>query len=263
MIDSDRKPERDIGDERLDRHRGTRKPAFHPWSRLHARHWMLVAVTVLLVGAGVGAGGQVAGWWEDASAPAPDVNAIRQAFGKPEMDPATGLQTGRMLSDKVDFARARTVARAPGVALVAVPRIDGGYCLTLWLGADPDVAIACDEGSSDPQDLFLSWSIAKGEEPIWVIVGRVTDPNAATVSVSDLHADVAGGGFFMARVPAERWSQLSGVSGVLAVLDSGGHTIRESCVTFGAPPDTSPTGGVSVAASDLTDAPPCEETPLG
>lgn len=222
-----------------------------------SRYALLVIGAILVVGTTLGAGGQMAGWWSSGE-PLPNEQAIHASFNKPEMDPDTGLPTGRQLSDRVDFDRARTVAQEPGVALVAVPLKAGGYCLTPSVNGDSDAAIVCDEDASGETDVFVSWANTRGEKPVWVITGRIADPDITAMSLFGLQLDVQEGGFFMATVPQDRWGELSEATGVLELFNSGGDRIRENCVELGKSPKATSPGGVTLSPTDLDTAPPCK-----
>lgn len=206
-----------------------------------SRRYILIASALMLVAAaGVAAGGNAVGWWD--GKPVPGEGVLREQFSKPE------------LLNKVDLARARVVAAIPNVDLVAVPQLDGGYCITPMVAGDTDMPITCDEGvDANQRDVVMSWSIAKGHTSRWVVAGRITDAGATSVSLFDLQVELAPDGFFLASIPPERWKQLHRSSGTLTVAGSQGETIREACFTLGHSPQEIPRDGqVSISTSTLT-----------
>lgn len=209
----------------------------------------LVAALVL---AGVGLGAQAAGWWDVGGEPVTDPVIVREVFDKP------GLQ------GSLDIDSARTIADPPGtdVSLIAVPKTDGGYCMSISLSSVSDLPVTCaDSKEANQGNVFMSWAIAKqGHAPVWVVAGRVNQPGATTVSTQGLSMPVDDEGFYFSIVPGLRWGALSRAAGRISILDAAGKELLASCARMPySPTDTTfaqNADEVSGTAADFTE-PPC------
>ena len=218
--------------------RNSRKPQQRPMLR---RRWLmpaLAAALLLVTGAAVAA---VTGipWWQNA---APSVNpAVVDWQLSPPAD-------GNAFPPTANRADARTVAQADGAALVAAPVGESGYCIIPSLPRSPDIGFSCtyqvtDPASGNDDDLRSYARPASAGTPQWIVYGRITDPNAATLDLSqaaDVPFEIAlqPGGFFIANIPADRWSTLANQAGPGAILNASGTTIRSGCVNWGPSPDS-------------------------
>jgi hypothetical protein len=212
------------------------------------RRWIVPCLAIVGLGAaGVGLAGGLQDWWESAG-PAvrpDDVNKVLD-FGRD----ATG--SGRV---EPVLEHARTVARAPGMALVAAPTKEGNYCLV----PVPDEGKLhgwCLGGNPKQIWTFGAYEsyVQHGAEPAWYLYGRVAAEGAArirffervthplersdpeTPPVTPIEADVAPGGFFLARVPEEAWANLQFAYGEITVLDDARSVLEQSCRYFPSTP---------------------------
>jgi len=243
------------------------------------RRWVVPCIAIIGLGAaGVGLAGGLHDWWESAGPVVrpDDVNKALDAGPGP-------VPTSR--SEPV-IERAGTVARAPGMALVAAPTKEGNYCLVpvpdegelhfQCLGGDPKLIWKIDQYESYVQH---------GAEPAWYLFGRVAAEGAArirffervthplersdpeTPPVTPIEADVGPGGFFLARIPQEAWASLQLAYGEITVLADDGSVLEQSCRYFPATP-ISPlsqsfnlTDGLQLTANPRASNPyPCPET---
>jgi hypothetical protein len=196
-----------------------------------------LAGLVLATGAALAAVAEVP-WWEDA---APPVNP--KVLDWQLAPPADGTA----FPPRADRSRARTVATEDGAALVAAPVGQGGYCVIPSLPGDPDLGFSCVYQLSDE---FRSYARPPSAgTPRWIIYGRITDPDAATLDLSEaarvpFEVELQRGGFFLANVPEGRWDELSGRAGEGRILDASGETLRTGCVNWGPSPHA-PAAGLS------------------
>jgi hypothetical protein len=218
---------------------------------MRKRSYVVIAVAVTALGAtSVGFAGRAAGWW--GGEPVPDPDVLQKTFAQPSAEGHIDL------AGQVDLSRARSVGHSSDVDLIAVPKNDGGYCLTLSMGSDPDMPITCDDGPGAAQrDLFLSLAIAKGQRPAWIIAGRISDPKGSQISTSGVEADVQSDGFFVTSIPPPMWKGLDAAVEPFTVLGTTGEVIRQSCVQLGHSPLKTHDGGASIVAGDLSRAAPC------
>jgi hypothetical protein len=227
----------------LARARGTRtvsrRRTAHPRRAVLA---VAVAIALLLVGGVAVAAVTGIPWWEEGEPPAnPEVVDRQLVPHEGGFPPAA------------DRARARTVARANGAALVAAPVGNSGYCLIPSLPGTPDVGFSCiyqvkNAASGASDDLRSFARPAADGEPRWIVYGRITDPRARFVDLSEaagvpLKIPLETGGFFLADIPEERWSALANAAGRGRILDAAGETLRTGCVNWGPPPSSRGAGG--------------------
>lgn len=263
-----------IADEAAGRPRLRRFRPKHP-----LRRWVVPCLAIVGLGAaGAGLAGGLQDWWESAG-PAvrpDDVNKVldvgRDPTGSGGVEPVV--------------ERARTVARASGMALVAAPTKEGNYCL-VPVPDEGKLHIRCLAGNPK-----LIWTIGEyesyvqhGAAPAWYLFGRVAAEDAArirffgrvthplersdpeTPPLTPIEADVAPGGFFIARVPQEAWASLQLAYGEITVLADDGSVLEQSCRYFSATPlsplyqGSNLTDGLQLAANPLSPNPyPCPET---
>jgi hypothetical protein len=73
------------------------------------------------------------------------------------------------------------------------------------------------------------------------VYGRITDPDAAALDLSDAAGTsfvipLQTGGFFLANVPTDRWGELADRAGAGRILDASGKTLQAGCVDWGSGP---------------------------
>jgi hypothetical protein len=215
--------------------------------RWAARRWLVPSIVVVVLGAGGLATAGLGDWWLGGDpADRPDQVAAALDFG-PE---PPGASTSAI---EPQLELARTVARAPGASLVAVPADDGeSFCLVRV----PDGEEAdgnCFVGD-DWSEYVEGWIHNTGNGRIWYVLGRVREPGAARLVLFEevTHpfdgrepgatnaepqvVDVGPGGFYLARVPESRWSELDLAYGSMSVLDESGAQIRRICRYLGLAP---------------------------
>jgi hypothetical protein len=225
--------------------------------RPRRRRWLLaVAAGGLLLAAGA-AVGAITGvpWWDNAEPPVnPKVVDWQLA---PHAD-------GSNFPPTADRSRARTVAKEDGAALVAAPVGKGGYCVIPSLPGSPDLGLSC---VYQPGDEFRSYARPASDGiPRWIVYGRIIDPDAATLDLSEaagvaFEVPLEPGGFFLANVPENRWNELSGQAGKGEVLDASGATLRTGCVNWG--PSPGHTGAGLSRYGFWSEAPgPCRPRPV-
>jgi hypothetical protein len=197
------------------------------------RRWVVPCLAVICLGAaGVGVAGSLQDWWKSAEPPVrpDDVEKLLDLGPAPPSERAEPI-----------IEDARTVARAPGMALVAAPTTEGGYCL-VPVPDEGKLVYTCTEG--DPSGQTSTWVDNHGAGLAWYIGGRVLADGAARVELFDrithpldesgpetlpgtpLEADVGPGGFFLVRVPRELWPDLDLAYGQFTVLDAGGSLLE-------------------------------------
>lgn len=214
--------------------------------RWAARRWLVPSIVVVVLGAGGLATAGLGDWWLGGEPPdRPDQVAAALDFGPSPR----GASTSRI---EPQFELARTVARAPGAALVAVPaENDEGFCIVRV----PDGKEA--DGNclgGDWAEFYTDWIHDTGSSRAWYLLGRVRDPGAArlvlfeevthpfderepgTTNAEPQVVDVGPGGFYLARVPEPSWSELDLAYGSMSVLDEGGAQIRRICRYVGLSP---------------------------
>jgi hypothetical protein len=215
--------------------------------RWAARRWLVPSIVVVVLGAGGLADAGLGDWWLGGDPPdRPGEVAAALDFGPSH----PGASTSRI---EPQLELARTVARAPGAALVAVPaENDEGFCLVRV----PDGEEAdgnCFVGG-DWSEYVEGWIHNTGSGRIWYVLGRVREPGAARLVLFEevTHpfderepgatnaepqvVDVGPGGFYLARVPESRWSELDLAYGSMSVLDESGAQIRRICRYLGLAP---------------------------
>ena len=166
---------------------------------------LALAVAALAIATGAIAAIKEGPWWDT---------------GAPPVDPQAVASVARdNLPAKTDLSRARTVARDGTAALVAVPIQESGYCLipTLdgrgGLGAQCQYQVRNPEQGDDDQLVSLPY-VARSGASSWIVYGRVTDVRAAPIDLGALTVRLQPGGFFIARVPSDDWTKLSGTANV-------------------------------------------------
>jgi hypothetical protein len=242
--------------------------------RSSPRWWLVPSVAVLVLGtAGLGVAGELAGWWTDADPP------VRLEDVRERLDPGDAARRG---AAEPDLSRARTVARAPGAALVAAPAGVSGYCI-VPVPDRGEPSFVCLYGDASGADTLLSWTSPERDRS-WYLLGRVHDPDASKISLFDtvtypfraggpqrlpgtpLVVDIGPGGFFLVRVPTELQSALDLAYGEVSTLDANGRTISRGCRFVGAPASSLPPDGIASAGDPLATSVaraggyPCPET---
>jgi hypothetical protein len=196
------------------------------------RRWLVVfAGLALMLAAGAAiAAVTVDPWWEDAEPPV-NPRVVHWQLAPPA--------DGSNFPPAADRSRARTVARDHGAALVAAPIGRGGYCIIPSLRGRPDLGFSC---VYQPGDELRSYALPpSAKAPRWIIYGRITDPDAAALDLSEAAGvtfvvPLRRGGFFLANVPESRWNDLSGQAGRGRIVDESGETLRTGCVSWGPSP---------------------------
>lgn len=182
-------------------------------------------------------------WWSYGKEPV-RADALRQAI----------VQHG---IKNVDLTRARTVAHAGDVDLVALPEANGGYCLAPSTSERTYLGMVCTDGSSGlapaKESMFLAWAFRSGEAPVWVVLGRITDADASGLSLAGYELDLEPAGFFLVDVPAALGDPPGYSEARLAVVDSSGETIRQADVTLGPSPGTIAPDADSIVTSDVNE----------
>ena len=195
---------------------------------------LAAAAALLMIAGGAVAAVAVGPWWQEGEPPANPEVVDRQLVPHGGFPPAA------------DRARARTVARADGAALVAAPVGESGYCLIPSLPGSPDIGFSCTyqvrDVASGTSDEFRSYARPAADgEPRWIVYGRITDPRARVLDLSEaagvpLALELRPGGFFLADVPEQRWRALANTAGRGRILDGSGETLRTGCVDWGPSP---------------------------
>jgi len=214
--------------------------------RWAARRWLVPSIVVVVLGAGGLATAGLGDWWLGGDPPdRPDQVAAALDFGPPPPGASTSA-----IEPQLELAR--TVARAPGAALVAVPaENDEGFCIVRV----PDGKEAdgnCFGG--DWAEFHTGWIYHTGGGPAWYLLGRVREPGAArlvffeevthpfderepgTTNAEAQVVDVGPGGFFLVRVLESAWPELDLAYGSMSVLDESGAQIRRICRYLGLAP---------------------------
>lgn len=188
---------------------------------------LMVAVVALALTGGSLAAVQEVPWWQG---------------GAPPVDPQSVVAVARdNLPAAVAVADARTVATDGDAALVAVPLDRTGYCLIPSFGGRASFGAQCVYSATGGDDVVRSAgrSAGSGVSGVWIVYGRIADRRAAAIDLGAFSAKLADGGFFVARVPADRWAALSGQANGGRVLDASGSTLRSGCVEWGGSPASS------------------------
>lgn len=209
-------------------------------ARRHRRNLVaIVAVSALmLTGVAVGANQD---WWTDAPPP-PNEQAADMALAP------TKYPDGRVV-ETADRTRARTVARASGVVLVAAPRANGSYCIvpqvpsktgkltSAGIGAPICLGVRAD---GLPRSVFGTLVAELDGEQRWLAFGRVTDREATGIDLGEaagvpFRVALARGGFFLTELPRSLWQRLDERSNQVSVVGGAG-VLRSTCVSFGLAP---------------------------
>jgi hypothetical protein len=214
--------------------------------RWAARRWLVPSIVVVVLGAGGLATAGLGDWWLGGEpADRPDQVAAALDFG-----PSLPGASTSAIEPQLDLAR--TVARAPGASLVAVPGENAeDFCIVRV--PDGKEADGTCFGGGWPE-FFTDWIHNPGSGRIWYLLGRVRDPGAArlvlfeevthpfdvrepgTTNAEPQVVDVGPGGFYLARVPESAWSELDLAYGSMSVLDESGAQIRRICRYVGLSP---------------------------
>jgi hypothetical protein len=220
-------------------------------NRDHARRhrrlvWVAAVAAALLAAAAVAAATQQPPWWESGTPP------VNPKVVNEQLAPIKG----ESFPPSADRSRARTVAELKGATLVAAPVAKDGYCMVPALPREPDIGSSCEYQLTDEVRSYSS----PGKDPRWIIYGRLTDERAATLDMSDavgasLQVKLQPGGFFIADLPAARWSALDDGTGAAKVLSGSGKTLATVCLAFGPSPSASGAGATRVPSP--LNAPPC------
>lgn len=217
------------------------------------RRLLVVALAALVLAGGAVAAVREAPWWQT---------------GAPPVDPAAVASVARdNLPAHVDTSRARTVAQEGDAALVAVPLGVTGYCLIPALDGRGNLGAQCDyqvvhpEQGDDDRTVTMAHRAGRGAPATWLVYGRITDPRAADIDLGAFRASLGNGGFFLARVPEDRWAALSGTANPGRILDGSGRTLRSGCVSWG-PSPASAEAGLGDLPLFHSGAGPCRPLPL-
>jgi hypothetical protein len=208
-----------------------------------------LAVLVLLAAGAAFAAVDGIPWWQS---------------GAPPVDPQAVVAVARdNMPANVDTANARTVVQTGQAALIAVPLDRSGYCLIPTLGDRGVLGAQCEYQVVNPQtgddDRLESYAqpASRPGGPTWVVYGRITDPEAATLDLGEaagapFEITLQPGGFFLAKIPADHWTTLANTAGPGRILDSSGTTLRTGCVNWGPSPSSSGAGHDVLLWSDAT-----------
>lgn len=218
------------------------------------RRWIVPSIAVVGLGiAGMGTAAGLTDWWTEADPP------VRPGEVAAVIDRANAsTYTG---SIDVSGENARTVARAPGAALVAAPASEDTICLVRVPDRSEARLTDCFAGDS-PGFSFGSWIQRDGEQA-WYLYGRAPQEGAARLELFEqithpldesgperlpdgpLAVDLGPGGFFLVRVPEALWASLDLAYGQVSVLDETDAVIERKCRYLGGSP-LSPLAGVYV-----------------
>jgi hypothetical protein len=235
----------------IDGEAGKRRPGWR-----HSR-WLVPCFVVAMLGAGGLAAAGLSDWWTDADPP------VRQAEAESLLAPATNLAP----ADRVDadLDRLRTVARAPGAALLAAPAKDSqkNYCIAK-VPDGGEIERTCFGFEGDiSNEIIESWVHEFDDATAWYLMGRLSDPGATRITLFEemtypldvegsrqgpdepLSVEVGPGGFFLGRLPEEIWPSLELGYSSFSVLDPEGSLIRRGCLFLAAPPPSPHTEGLS------------------
>ena len=217
------------------------------------RRWLVPSIAAVGLGiAGMGTAAGLTDWWTEADPPVrPD--EVAELLDRADAVTHTG-------AIDIGGENARTVARAPGAAIVAAPASDG-YCFVRVPDRSEARLSACFVADS-PGFSFSSWIQRDGEQA-WYLYGRAPQEGAARLELfeqitrpldesgperlpdSPLAVDLGPGGFFLVRVPGALWASLDLAYGQVSVLDENNAVIERKCRYLGASP-LSPLAGVYV-----------------
>lgn len=240
------------------------------------RRWIVPSIAVVGLGiAGMGTAAGLTDWWTEAEPP------VRPGEVAELLDRADAVtHTGA-----IDIAgeKARTVARAPGAAIVAAPASEG-YCF-VRVPDRSEARLSCFAGDLGAGLHLLSWIQREGDRA-WYLYGRMLEEEEAArlelfeqvtrpldedgperLTGTPLAVDLGPGGFFLVRVPEELWASLDLAYGQVSVLDENGKVIERMCRYLGSSP-LSPLAGVYLLAGGPSgvldrgshDAYPCPAT---
>jgi hypothetical protein len=215
---------------------------------------MLALALFLLVLLGTGVALAVDGlpWWQDAPPP--------QNPGAVEFELAKDVDSA--FPPAPDSSHAVAVAKAGEIELVAAPVAQDGYCLAIFVNGLSVAGHSCEyQATGDARSLAMA-SPPTGSA-FWVVFGRIVHPDAAAVDLSEaagvpLVSPLHYQGFFLARVPSDRWSALSNGAGEARILDRAGRTLSTRCVNWGpAPGDRYSSARYGLWGENAT---PCQST---
>jgi hypothetical protein len=209
------------------------------------RRWVVPAIAAVGLGiAGMGTAAGLTDWWTEADPP------VRPGEVAAAIDRANAVtHTGA-----IDIAgeNARTVARAPGAAIVAAPASEG-YCF-VRVPDRSEARLSCFAGDLGAGLHLLSWIQREGDRA-WYLYGRMLEEEGAArlelfeqvtrpldedgperLPDTPLAAELGPGGFFLFRVPEELWASLDLAYAQVSVLDEDGTVIERMCRYLGASP---------------------------
>ena len=221
--------------------------------RLRRPRMLAVAIFLLvLLGTGVALAVDGLPWWQGAPTP--------QNPGAVEFELAKDADSE--FPPNPDSSHAVAVATAGEIELVAAPVAQDGYCLAISVAGMPVAGHSCEYQATDVADSLAMASPPSGSA-FWIVFGRILEPEAAAVDLSEaagvpLLAPLHYQGFFLARIPSERWDALSNRAGEARILDRAGQTLSTRCVSWGpAPGDRYSGTRYGLWAKDTT---PCKPT---
>ena len=189
--------------------------------RRRNRLTLATAAIILGVGAGVGVAGTYDDWWTN------NASAVQPSqLGEV-------AQENKSVGIDLDLSKKATVARTDDAALDAVATNGGkGYCLSLFVGTKHLGSSCTTVADSEYR--------TRADGSHWIGYGRILDDGATALDLSSVglpaHVPLQRGGFFLFDIPRQQWQALDGRSGDVAVLDSGGKTIRTACIYVGVAP---------------------------
>jgi hypothetical protein len=216
------------------------------------RRWVVPAIAAVGLGiAGMGTAAGLTDWWTEADPP------VRPREVEELMDRADAVtHTGAI---DIQGENARTVARAPGAAIVAAPASEG-YCF-VRIPDRSEPRLSCFAGDLGAGLHLLSWIQREGDRA-WYLYGRMLEAEEAArlelfeqvtrpldedgperLAGTPLAVDLGPGGFFLVRVPEALWASLDLAYGQVSVLDENGGVIERTCRYLGSSP-LSPLAGV-------------------
>lgn len=217
------------------------------------RRWVVPAIAVVGLGlAGLGTAAGLTEWWTEADPPV-RADEVAELFERAEAVTHTGA-----MDISGANANARTVARAPGAALVAAPAPEG-YCI-VRVPDESEARLGCFGGDFGAELLLLSWIQREGKQA-WYFYGRSPTEGGARLELFEyvtrpldesgperlpatpLTVDLGPGGFFLVRVPEDMWAGLDLAYGTLTVLGRDGAVLDTTCRYLGSSP-LSPLAGV-------------------
>jgi hypothetical protein len=217
---------------------GGRSPGLGSPGHSHRRPRAMALALVLLVLLGTGVAVALGGgpWWQGAPPPS-NPGPVQFELAK---------DADSEFPPNPDSSHAVTVANEGAIELVAAPVAEDGYCLAVVADGMPVGGHSCEyQATEDARSLALA--TPPSGTAFWVVYGRIIEPEAAALDLTPaagvpLLVPLHYQGFFLTRVPKDRWAALSDGAGKARILDSSGRTLETRCVSWGPAPGTTGAG---------------------